>query len=110
MGIERFYNQDIYVYSGVVTGGGDPAYTAIAGAPFAASATELSGNKAIIGGAVEVRADMMFCMESNSSISTANKLKWDSLPWDIVHVKFIHEFGGHHMEIYCTRAPALVLP
>lgn len=103
MGIERFYTESIAVYSGVVTAGSDPVWTAISGSPFVASVTELSGSKAIVGGAVEKRADKRFYTDNNTAITASCRIKHDGETYEIIQIQRFPEYPGHHMEIYGSR-------
>lgn len=102
MGIERFYTESIAVtdFSASATWPNDLAWNAITGSPFKCSWTELSGNRADVGGASEVRADAMACLASSVSIDRKYRITHDSKTYEIVNIKKITEKTGHHQEIY----------
>ena len=112
MGIERFYTQSIYVYNFAAGSAWpyDEAWTQITGSPFKGSVSELSGDRAKIGGATEARADICIDMATSNAVLTTHKIRWDSRNFDIVNIKKLNEKAGHHQEVYCAENKALVLP
>lgn len=111
MGIERFYTQTIYVYnfSASSTWPFDDTWAGITGSPFKGSVTELSGDRAKIGGATEARADIVIDMATANAVTTKHKIKWNSRNFDIVNIKTLTEKTGHHQEIYCAENKEITL-
>ena len=112
MGIERFYAQSIYVYNfaASATWPYDETWSQITGSPFKGSVTELSGDRAKVGGATEARADIVIDMATSNAVLTKHKIKWDGRAFDIVNIKKLNEKAGHHQEIYCAENKEVVLP
>jgi hypothetical protein len=102
MGIERFFTESIAVtaFAPSATWPFENAWTAITGSPFKGSFTELSGSRADVGGASEVRADAMVCLPTSVTVTTANHITHDSKTFEIVNIKKLPEKAGHHQEIY----------
>ena len=112
MGIERFYTQSIYVYNyaASATWPYDETWSQITGSPFKGSVSELSGDRAKVGGATEARADIVIDTSTSHAILTSHKIKWDGRAFDIVNIKKLNEKSGHHQEIYCAENKEVVLP
>jgi hypothetical protein len=111
MGIDRFYTQSIavYAFSASATWPYDNTWAAITGSPFKGSFTEVSGNRAMVGGASEVRADGYFCLPSSVAVTMKNKCKWNSRTFEIVNIKTFPELPGHHQEVYVKESPEAVI-
>jgi hypothetical protein len=112
MGIERFFTQSIAVYAFTASGTWpyDNAWSAITGSPFKGSFTELSGDRAKVGGATEARADGFFCLPSSVAVLSTHKIKWNSRTFEIVMPpKIFPEFPGHHQEVYVKESPEAVI-
>ena len=112
MGIERFYTQSIAVYNFAASSVWpyDEIWSAITGSPFKGSVTELSGDRAKVGGATEARADICIDMAPANAVLTKHKVKWDGRAFDIVNIKKLTEKAGHHQEIYCAENKTVILP
>jgi head-tail adaptor len=112
MGIERFYAESIYVYnySASSTWPYDETWAQITGSPFKGSVTELSGDRAKVGGATESRVDICIDMSTANAVLAKHKIKWDSRNFDVKYIKKLPEKTGHHQEIYCAENKEVVLP
>jgi hypothetical protein len=102
MGIERFYTESIAVtsFTPSATWPYENAWNAVSGSPFKCSWTELSGTRADVGGASEVRADAMACLASSVTIDRSYHVTHGSLTYEIVNIKPISEHKNHHQEVY----------
>jgi hypothetical protein len=102
MGIERFYTESIGIlaFSPSGTYPFDDTWTAITGSPFNGAFTELSGARADVGGASEVRADAMVCLPTSVPVLSKYHVTYDSKTYEIVNIKKLPEKAGHHQEIY----------
>lgn len=111
MGIERFFTQSVAVYSFTAssTWPFDNAWSAISGSPFKGSFTETSGNRSVVGGSSEARADGYFSLPSSADILPKHRIKWNSRTFDIVQIKTFPEFPGHHQEVYVKETPEALL-
>jgi hypothetical protein len=111
MGIERFYTQSIAVksFSASATWPYDNTWTAITGSTFKGSFTEVSGNRAMVGGATEARADGFFCLSSSVAITDLMKIVWNSRTFEIVNIKTFPELPSHHQEVYVKESPESAL-
>jgi hypothetical protein len=112
MGIDRFWTQSIYVYNfaASATWPFDETWSQITGSPFKGSVTELSGDRAIVGGSSEARADIMVTMSTANAVLNKHKIKWNSRKFDVVQIKALPELPSHHQEIYCKENLEVVLP
>jgi hypothetical protein len=111
MGIERFFNQSIAVKSFAASASWpfDNTWTAITGSPFKGSYTELSGDRAKVGGATEARGDGYFCLPSSVAITDLMKIVWNSRTFEIVNIKTFPELSNHHQEVYVKESPEAAL-
>lgn len=107
MGIERFFTQNVAVYSfsTSATWPFDNTWSAITGSPFKGSFTETSGTRSIVGGASESRADGYFCLPSGVAVLPKHRIKWNSRTFEIVQIKTFPESPGHHQEVYVRETP-----
>jgi hypothetical protein len=112
MGIERFWTELIYIYSKSAssTYPYDETWTQITGSPFYGSFTELSGDRAKVGGATEARADAMITMDATNAVLEKHKIKYDNRYYEIViPPKKFPEHPNHHQEIFVHETPEFVL-
>jgi hypothetical protein len=102
MGIERFYTESISIsaLSASSTWPYAEAWTAITGSPVRGLFTELSGSRADVGGASEIRADAMVCLPTNIKILSSYRVGYNSKTYEIVNIKKLPERAGHHQEVY----------
>ncbi|MBE3143213.1 MAG: hypothetical protein IMZ61_04715 [Planctomycetes bacterium] len=111
MGIERFYTESsaVYDFSASATWPFENTWSAITGSPFNCSYTELSGDRARVGGATESRGDGFFSYPVSVAMLPKYRIKWDSRSFEIVQIKRFPESPAHHQEVYVKETPEAIL-
>jgi uncharacterized repeat protein (TIGR02543 family) len=110
--ISRFFTQPVHVYkfTASATFPFDNTWSEVIGSPFYGCFSELSGDRARVGGATEARADGFFAFPSNIVIQAKYKLVWAGRTFEIVvPPKIFPERTGHHLEVFVKESPEAII-